>query len=656
MEHIKKYILGQVAAQQLSKTAAAQMLKELMEQSARPEDIAIIGMDGRYPMADSVEAYWENLRYGKLCIDRFPDARRTDTDRFLSIKPYNGTDPYQRQGYINEIDKFDPVFFGITPDEADKMEPVQRIFLETTWGAIEDAGYSDKAIMNSKTGVFVGRAHLSEPLYREFRDATDMLIWTGSVTGLLASRISYFLNLKGPALVIDTACSSGLVALHEACKALHTGECDMAIAGGVSLILNPVKERKITMLESPDNALRPFDKNSNGTVWGEGVGAVLLKPLSKAVRDKDNIQAIIKGSGINNDGASSGITAPNPEAQEKLLVSVWEKAHINPKDFVYFEAHGTGTELGDPIEIKAINNAFRKFTPEKNICPLSTVKGNVGHLVAASGIAAVIKCTQMLKYRQIPPIVNFSEPNPYINFKDSAVYINTRLKKFEPKDTPATIGINSFGISGTNVHVVIQEPEQQPKAPEKSTEPENQERLFTVSTKKERILGEYLHKYLEYLKKERPNFENLCYTSNQRSHYKVRLAIKCSSSGELIQKIKLLQEGIQHQPEAGIYFGEHKIVNNGKEAPEKRKFSKTQKSTFDNEVRDMVKSYVQHRKANQEMLDQIAERYLKGADVPFEKLYKSNTVQRISIPKYPLEQRRCWLNFEEVQQQQIIQN
>ncbi len=639
MENIKKYILGQVAGQKLPKADAAKMLKELMGQSSANENIAIIGMDGRYPMADSVEEYWDNLCDGKLCIDRFPDLRREDTDLFLK-KNVNGEDPYQQQGYIREIDKFDPVFFGITPDEADKMEPIQRMLLEITWGAIEDAGYSEKTIMNSNTGVFVGRAHLSEPLYREFKDDVDMLTWTGSVTGLLSSRISYFLNLRGPSLVIDTACSSGLVALHEACKSLHNGDCEMAIAGGVSLILNPIKERKITMLESPDGQLRPFDKKSNGTVWGEGIGAVLLKPLSKAIRDKDNIQAIIKGSGINNDGASSGITAPNPDSQEKLLVDVWKKNKINPKDFVYFEAHGTGTELGDPIEIKAINNAFRKFTSDKNIVPLSTVKGNVGHLVAASGIAAVIKCTQMLKHRQIPPIVNFNEANPYINFNDSAVFINTELKEFEPKEVPAMIGINSFGISGTNVHVVLEEPKQNiPTTIERGVF------LLTISVKKEKLLIDYIRNYLYFFHRETPQLANLCYTSNHRGHYKIRMTIISSSLEELKQKLeKITADGVLHNPEEGVCLAEHKIVNDGKEAPEKNKYSKSMKLEMDGQALTILE---ENKEITQDVLKELSALYLKGADIPFDQLYEGIEVRKISIPKYPLERRRCWIKFEE---------
>jgi len=636
MERLKKYILEQVAAHKLLKSDAAVMLKELYDnQNNLEEEIAVIGMDCRFPRANNVDEYWRNIKNGMVCIGAFTETRRKDTDLLIRHKHNGSEDPYQVQGYIAEIDKFDPVFFNITPDEANKMDPAQRLFLETVWGALEDADLGGERLTGTNTGVFVGKAHLCEPLYKDFITDLDMLGWTGSVSGLLASRIAYYLNLKGPTMVVDSACSSGLVAVHLACQSLKNGECDIAIAGGISLLLMPLKENRINMLESPDSVLRPFDRMSNGTVWGEGVGAVILKPLKKAVEDRDNIHGVIKGSAINHNGASNGITAPNLESQEKLLAGLWEKLRINPETFSYFEAHGTGTPLGDPIEIKAITNAFKKFTQKKRFCPLGTVKSNIGHLIAASGIAALIKCILILKHREIPPTVHYTEPNPYINFDDAPVFVNNRLMQPENDASPVRIGINSFGVSGTNGHLVLEE------APKfvKDKSKKNKFNIFTLSVKKESLLKDYMARFLDFLDNNSDlNLEDMCFSCNTgKGHYRYRLAMIVEDADDLTEKLNILSQldEIKSIPEERVYYAEHSIVLKQSKAGADGKITKEEKKRFDEETFLKVNEFIESEKRQNGLLDEIARCYIKGADVRWNMLYDKNNVRKVSIPHYP---------------------
>ncbi|OYP02672.1 hypothetical protein CG709_10570, partial [Lachnotalea glycerini] len=309
------------------------------------------------------------------------------------------------------------------------------------------------------TGGFVGMDHTAKIkiTYLNLVEEVDLLAATGSWTGMLASRLSYLFNLNGPSEVIDTACSSGLVCVHEACKALKNGECDMAIAGGINLILNPSVDGILDSIQSGDISIRSFDRYANGTVWGEGVASVVLKTLDKAIEDRDNIYAVIKGSAVNNDGASNGITAPNALAQEDVITKAWKAANIDPRTISYIESHGTGTLLGDPIEIKGITNAFKRYTEDKQFCAIGCVKPNIGHTVAASGIAALIKVVLSMKNNVIPATINFDEPNKFINFCESPLYVNDRARSWEKAEQPRRAGIDAFGFSGTNCHVVIEE-------------------------------------------------------------------------------------------------------------------------------------------------------------------------------------------------------
>lgn len=341
------------------------------------------------------------------------------------------------------------------------MDPQQRIFLEEAWKALEDAGYSDQAVQDTRCGVFVGCApsdytkHLEANRLSNTADA-----FTGTSSSILAARISYFLNLKGPSISIDTACSSSLVAVHQACVSLWNEECDMALAGGIRLMITPDSMVQSSQMEilSAQGVCRPFDQEADGTLLSEGVGVVVLKPLKQALENRDHIYGVIRGSGVNQDGRTNGITAPSVNSQIQLEKRVYEKFRIDPAEINYVEAHGTGTALGDPIEVKALTEAFREFTQDSQYCALGSVKANIGHATMAAGVAGMIKILLSLKNRQIPPLIHYNRLNEKIRLDGSPFYINTELVDWpENKRGSRMAAISGFGFSGTNCHIVIEE-------------------------------------------------------------------------------------------------------------------------------------------------------------------------------------------------------
>ncbi|GLC81122.1 beta-ketoacyl synthase N-terminal-like domain-containing protein [Lacrimispora brassicae] len=438
MKTIKKYIFKQVAEQKLTKEAAKIMLQEMqINHENTGNDIAIIGMSARISAAETVEQYWDNILQGVNTIRDFPSRRWDDCHSILTA---NNQEEFCKGGYLNEIDKFDPYFFNLSLQEAKYMNPLQRLFLETSYQAIEDAGYGGKRIYGTNTGVYVGVETTSIINYNQLFSQPDPLMFTGSMNGILASRVAFQFNLSGPSLVVDTACSSSLTAVILACQALNDNQCEMAIAGGLCLTLRPAaKGNVLNMVESEDGQVKAFDKDADGTSWGEAVGAILLKSLDQALQDGDVIHAVIKGGAINNDGTSNGITAPNAKAQEEVILNAWKNADIDPATIGYIETHGTGTILGDPIEIKGITNAFKKVTSLKQFCGIGSVKSNIGHTVGAAGMASLLKVVLMLKHKLIPQTLNFNQPNQFIDFIASPVYVNDKLLPW-PKGMEARRG------------------------------------------------------------------------------------------------------------------------------------------------------------------------------------------------------------------------
>jgi 3-oxoacyl-(acyl-carrier-protein) synthase/acyl carrier protein len=425
------------------------------------EGIAVIGMSGRFPGARDIHQYWENLKHGIDSIIEVPQER-FDVNRYYDPNPLAPIKTYCKLGgYLEDIDKFDPLFFNISPKEAELMDPQQRLFLEEAWRALEDAGYSDRTLSNLKCGVFAGATQGDYGKKLEaYQLDTSAEAFTGLASSILAARISYFLNLTGPSIAIDTACSSSLVAIHQACQSILNDESDMALAGGVMLMLTPdllIRTSKMGMI-SPSGKCRTFDQSADGTVFSEGVGVVVLKSLDRALEDRDYIYGVIRGSGLNQDGKTNGITAPSALSQTKLELDVYRRAGVNPQQISYIEAHGTGTPLGDPIEVKALKEAFQTYTPQKQFCAIGSVKTNIGHTTMAAGVASVIKVLLALQHKQIPPLLHFKKENEHINFQETPFYLNTHLQAWDaPKGMLRMSGVSAFGFSGTNCHLLIEE-------------------------------------------------------------------------------------------------------------------------------------------------------------------------------------------------------
>lgn len=660
MEAVKDYILKQVAAKSLSREDAVKLLQELKPKVDKSDGgVAVIGLACNFPGGNGAKRFWSNMVNGVDCIGDLPEERKKDNLELLSNPIYRklflntdfsendinqGDIDFAKGGYLDEIDKFDADFFGIPPAEARFIDPIQRVFLETAWEAIEDAGYGGNKIYGTNTSVFVGRDNTGGSIYKIFTQQDQMHL-TGSWTGILASRLSYLFNLKGAAAVIDTACSSGAVAIHEACRAIRNRECDFAVAGGIQVntqLTVKGQQTAMEMVESADSKVRTFDRKADGTVWGEGVGVLLLKPLSKAIDDRDHIYAVIKGSAINNDGASNGITAPNAQAQEEVIVQAWRNAQVNPETISYIEAHGTGTVLGDPIEIKGLSNAFGRFTNRKQFCGIGSVKTNIGHLVGASGLASVIKVIMSLKNGVIPGNINFSEPNPYISFEDTPFYVNDRRQIWENEAFPKRAGVSSFGFSGTNCHIVLEEA---PRINQPDKGEGTEVNIFTISAKSDNALINYVHKYAEYMESESSwDIKDMCYTSQVgRGHYEWRIALLIRDMEDLKGKISCIDKnGFERAKVPWLYFGRHHVIAGGKTKRAVHDISEEQKNSLSIKADSLILAMLQKEVKDKNTAMDLCSIYVNGAEVDWDSLYSGQLCKKVSLPGYPLERVRFW--------------
>ena len=492
------------------------------QESKANKQIAIIGMGCRFPGADNIEEFWTLLKEGKNAVVR--------CDRW-SGEDYGG--------FIADVDKFDSQFFGITPRETQRMDPQQRLLLEVSWSALENAAVAPSSLADSATGVFIGiSSNDYDRLQNHYGVELDAYAGTGNAHSIAANRLSYTLDLRGPSLSVDTACSSSLVAIHLACQSLRNGECETAIAGGVNLILSPELTHTFSLagMMAEDGRCKTFDADADGYVRGEGCGVIVLKPLDTALRDGDRVLAVIKGSAINQDGRSNGLTAPNSLAQQEVIEEAIASAGVTPQEIGYIEAHGTGTKLGDPIEV----NSLKAVVRGDNTCYLSSVKTNIGHLEAAAGIAGLIKTVLCLQKEIIPPHLNFNSLNPHIDLTDTPLTIPTESKDWKQGNKYRLAGISSFGFGGTNAHVIVGD------IPNVETQnfvslPDNNRplHLLTLSAKNETALQDLVSQYREYLEKH-PDLAiaNICLTANAgRNHFYHRLAIPAESTEQLREKI-----------------------------------------------------------------------------------------------------------------------
>jgi amino acid adenylation domain-containing protein/non-ribosomal peptide synthase protein (TIGR01720 family) len=624
IQQLIKYVLQQVQKGQFDKEVAFQLLKTLSNETQKQDDIAIIGMGCRLPKANNPQEFWEVLKNGINCVSKIPESRKEDFKHIVG----DADNKYFDGAYLDQINLFDPAYFKIPPKVAKEMDPYQRLFMQVLVESIEDAGYSKESLYGSLTGVFVGTDHTHKLIgsYLGLTETPDFSAMTGSWTGVLASRASYFLNLMGPSMVSDSACSSGLSALYQAINSIYAGDCTQALVGGINLFVVPIKiGGEFTILddvESKDLTVKTFDKKADGTVWGEAVCSFMIKPLKKAIEDGDNIYSVIKGIASNNDGASNGLSAPNPKAQEEVILRAWKKAKINPENLSYIEAHGTGTVLGDPIEIKGLNGAFKQYTDKKQFCGIGSVKTNIGHTVGAAGLVSLMKIALSLKNQQLAPSINFTEPNPYIDFTNSPLYVHDHLQAWEqPSEKPRLAAINSFSINGTNFHVVLED------APQKhAVETSNQYCLFTISSRNPLLFAQTVQNCLDDVTINTASLSNICYTNNTgRTHYNdFRVAIVTNSKEDLRDKLYQIQEG-NYLNLDGIFISS--------------KLSNIALSPSGNNVEALLVS--EH---SFETLSSLAEAYTKNVSVNWNTFYKNQSNKRVSLPPHPFDNQKYWLD------------
>jgi acyl transferase domain-containing protein/aryl carrier-like protein len=518
--------------------------------------VAIIGMSCRFPGAKNVKEFWKNLRDGIESITYFSDDELIENGCAQELLKDSN---FVKAGFvIDDIEAFDASFFEYSPKEAQIMDPQQRIFLECAWEALEDSGYPPNN-SGETIGVFAG-AKMSTYQFNINGNGNNGGVverfqrLTGNDKDYLTSRISYKLNLKGPSVTIQSACSTSLVAVHFACESLLNGNCDMALAGGVAIMV-PQKMGYLYqegMIFSPDGHCRPFDINGKGMVGGNGVGIVVLKRLDDAIKDGDNITAVIRGSAVNNDGSLKvGYTAPSVEGQSEVIREAIAIAGVEAESISYIETHGTGTSLGDPVEIAALSRVFRAETEKKGFCAIGSVKSNIGHLDTAAGVASLIKAALSIKHKLMPPSLNFEEPNPQIDFAGSPFFVNSRLSEWKCNKYPRRAGVSSFGFGGTNAHVVL---EQAPEVQHKNRDSKNVFNILTLSAKSKDALNSLVDKYNIFLTdKNDYTIDDICYTANSgRSHFRYRMAFIAESLEHLKKQIN---DFVNYDKPAGLKSG-----------------------------------------------------------------------------------------------------
>ncbi|ELR72060.1 Long-chain-fatty-acid--CoA ligase [Fulvivirga imtechensis AK7] len=595
--------------------------------TAQVQPIAIIGMAGQFPQAKNVEEFWDNIVQGRNCISK---VQRWDlATHYREGEPVPGKTNCEWMGSLEDHDLFDPLFFNIAPTEAETMDPQQRLFLQSCWHSIENAGYDARTLSGSKCGVFVGAgAGDYQFLSRELQVSAKG--FTGTANSILAARISYFLNLQGPCLTIDTACSSSLVAIATACDSLISGNSDLALAGGVCVMATPdlhIKSSQSGML-SKDGRCYTFDDRANGFVPGEGVGVVMLKRLSDAERDQDRIIGVLEGWGVNQDGKTNGITAPSPESQKRLMQDVYDKFNIDPASIQLIEAHGTGTKLGDPIEVAALVESFSKYTREKEYCAIGSVKSNIGHCMAAAGVAGVIKASLALKNKQLPPTINFTRLNEHINLKDTPFYVNDRLQTWNGS-AKHHAAVSSFGFSGTNAHLVISgyEPRKEPKP----VDIKNPEVIIPLSARNTERLMHKAGDLLDHIRKyPSVDLHEMAYTlQTGREAMDDRLGFVVNSIGQLTEKLQAYVDG--EKSVSGVFYGQ---VNRNKDGMQ-----------FLNQDQEVQETLIDKWISNNQ-LAKLLGAWVKGLSFDWNRLYGAVKPQRIDLPLYPFARERYWVEPE----------
>ncbi len=599
--------------------------------------IAIVGMSGVMPQADNVDEYWDKLSKAENNMVTLIPPDRWDWEAYYGNPMEEKNKTLSKWGgFMREVDKFDPLFWGISPREAEMMDPQQRIFLESVWGAIEDSGHRVSDLAGTKTGLFVGAAT---------RDYIDLMAMnqaeldgysaSGTSHAILVNRVSFLLNLHGPSAPLDTACSSSLVALHRAIESIHTGSCDMAIVGGVQVMLTPAGHISFGAagMLADDGKCKTFDSRANGYVRGEGSGAILIKPLENAIADGDHIYAVVKSTAENHGGKATMLTAPNPNAQAELLVEAYEKAEIDPRSVGFLECHGTGTSLGDPIEIQAMKKAFADLYRKHQLPPaakphigLTSAKTNIGHLETAAGIAGILKVLLSIKHKQIPALLHFEKLNPYINLDNTPFYPVEKTKDWEPalddqgRAFPRRAGVSSFGFGGANVHIVLEEHIEAPASAARPTGP----LLIVLSAKTADRLRANAERLASHLVAHADaDLADVAYTLQVgRDPMPERMGLVVESMHDLIER---LQRFVQGDTEgAGV-----------------RLANVRRKADIGTVAADVIAQHLRERD-----LDALLDIWLKGQEPDWKTLYAGFTMRRAILPTYAFARERYWFSID----------
>ncbi|HEU4534077.1 MAG TPA: type I polyketide synthase, partial [Polyangiaceae bacterium] len=522
---------------------------------AKREPIAIVGLACRFPGgADSPEGFWRLLEAGADTVTEVP-AERWDVEQYYDPRPGAPGKTHVRWGsFLRDVDAFEPAFFDLSPREAAAVDPQQRLLLEVAYHALEDAGLTPERLRGGRGGVFVGVCNTDfQHVTFEHIDRADTHSATGVLTCVLSGRVSYAFDLRGPSVPVDTGCSASLVAVHLACQSLRAGESDVALAGGVNLLLSPLSNVLIARLQalSPDGRCKTLDAGANGFARGEGCGVVVLKRLSDALADGDRVYAVIRGSAVNQDGKSSGLTAPNVLAQQAVIRQALENAGVAPAEVGFVEMHGTGTPLGDPIEYEALREVYGAPRPDGSPCALGAVKTNVGHTESAAGVAGLIKAVLTLRRGAVPRNVHFRELNPRIDLEGTPFVVPRETTPWPKGPKPRRAGVSSFGIAGTNAHVIVEEAAPPPVGDDAAGRGEGPW-LLPVSGRSRESLAANARAYAEALRGPLAGepLRDVCFTASvRRPHYEYRFAAVGANAAELAEQLAALD------PEAGREAG-----------------------------------------------------------------------------------------------------
>ena len=588
------------------------------------EPIAIVGVACRFPGgASSPDRFWSLMENGVDAVREVPADRWNIKDYYHPDPAVSGKMITRHGGFLERIDCFDAEFFGISPREANRMDPQQRIFLEAAWEALHDAGQLPKNLSGSLTGVYLAiyyndyaRMQLGDPA------GIDAYTLSGTAHSLSVGRLSYLLNLRGPSMVVDTACSSSLVAVHLACQSLRTGESNMALAGGVSTIIRPEENIPLSKwgLVAADGRCKTFDSRADGFIRGEGCGVIVLKRLSDALGDGDRIHAIIRGTAVNQDGRSTFLTAPNGLSQQAVIREALRNARIEPDQISYVEAHGTGTKLGDPIEVEALAEVVGKPRPDGRTCAIGSVKTNIGHLEAASGIAGLIKVVLSLQHERIPPHLHFRELNPMIDLRNSALVIHPQGAPWPAGPQARFAGVSSFGFGGTNAHVVLEEAPRLRLPGVTKGGALDEEYLLPISARTWDGIHDLAECYREFLGPHGAgralSLADICFTAaTRRDHLECRAAFTGRSHAEMIGEIDLFLASREKDLTAGRTTRKEKSGSASADAGVT---------------------------AADGSLETLGALYRDGREIKWETLYPRGG-RVVSLPGYPWQRQRYWI-------------